>query len=123
MEKEIYLGPKDFKLEWFSGSGAGGQHRNKHMNCCRITHIESGLSSVGTSSRSRVTNQREAFESLAEKILSLYKVQSTRYNVPDTVVRNYHAVRNEVHDKRTGKKLTYKEVIVGNGLEKILSGS
>ena len=40
---EIHLTKKDFKIEWFSGQGAGGQHRNKHQNCCRIVHLESGL--------------------------------------------------------------------------------
>ena len=51
---ELHLTKKDFKLDWFNGSGAGGQHRNKHQNCCRITHIESGLTSIGQDSRSRV---------------------------------------------------------------------
>ena len=117
---ELHLTKKDFNLEWFSGSGKGGQHRNKHQNCCRITHIESGLTSIGTSSRNRVANQKEAFLSLANKILELYKAQKPRYNVPNEVIRTYHAVRNEVHDKRTGKKLTYNEVMDANGLEKFL---
>lgn len=51
---------KDFHIDWFSGSGAGGQHRNKHQNCCRITHIETGLRAQGTESRSRATNQEVA---------------------------------------------------------------
>jgi peptide chain release factor 1 len=33
----------DFSLEWYSGSGAGGQHRNKHQNCARLTHLPTGL--------------------------------------------------------------------------------
>jgi peptide chain release factor 1 len=33
----------DFEISWYSGSGAGGQHRNKHMNSARITHIPTGL--------------------------------------------------------------------------------
>lgn len=32
-----------FHLEWYSGSGAGGQHRNKHMNCARLTHLPTGI--------------------------------------------------------------------------------
>ncbi len=33
----LHLSKTDFGLDWFSGSGAGGQYRNKHRNCCRIT--------------------------------------------------------------------------------------
>jgi protein subunit release factor A len=89
---EIHLSKKDFALEWFSGSGAGGQHRNKHQNCCRITHIESGLSATGQNSRSRVTNQDSAFRSLAQKILALHASNKTRQD-SDEVVRTYHFER------------------------------
>ena len=57
---------KDLSLTWFSGSGAGGQHRNKHQNCCRIIHGESGAIGTGQGSRSRVANQREALRSLVK---------------------------------------------------------
>lgn len=91
---------KDFKLEWFSGSGSGGQHRNKHQNCCRITHIESGLTATGQNSRSRVENQRSAFKSLAQKILAYYQIgESENERIQtDAIVRTYHFERNIVSD-------------------------
>lgn len=55
---------KDFEVTWFSGTGAGGQYRNKHQNCCRIKHIETGIIGTGQSNRDRVSNQKEAFNSL-----------------------------------------------------------
>lgn len=89
---------KDFKLEWFSGTGAGGQHRNKHQNCCRITHIESGLSTTGQNSRSRTENQRDAFKRLAQKLIAFYSDDEQERNHSDHVVRTYHFERNTATD-------------------------
>ena len=58
------LTKKDFIIEWFSGSGGGGQHRNKHQNCCRIKHLESGTMATGTEQRSREQNKKIAFRRL-----------------------------------------------------------
>ena len=52
---------KDFTITYFSGTGAGGQHRNKHQNCVRMTHKESGASATAQNQRSRPQNEREAF--------------------------------------------------------------
>lgn len=109
---ELHLTKKDFKLEWFSGQGSGGQHRNKHQNCCRIIHIESGLTANGTASKSRVTNQREAFAELSRKVLLYYNTEVAERRDTSEVIRNYHAVRNEVHDKASGLKQTYKRVVL-----------
>lgn len=98
--KELHLTRNDFRMDWFSGKGAGGQHRNKHQNCCRITHIESGLVSTGQSSRSRTDNQRDAFNSLVPKILDHYGLSPSdaERNSSSNVVRTYHFERNEVTD-------------------------
>jgi len=120
-QMEIHLTKKDFRLEWYSGQGAGGQHRNKHQNCCRIIHIESGLKAQGTESRSRVTNQKQAFERLAKMVISWYASNEDpeRYNAVE-VIRNYHAVRNEVHDKASGLKQSYKEVVLKPNLTEMI---
>lgn len=57
---------KDLEVTWFSGSGAGGQYRNKHDNCCRIRHPETGVIVTGQSQRDRISNQREALQNLAK---------------------------------------------------------
>lgn len=52
---------KDFDITYFSGTGAGGQHRNKHQNCVRMKHRDSGVSATGQSNKSRKRNETEAF--------------------------------------------------------------
>jgi protein subunit release factor B len=112
--RELHLRRKDFKLEWFSGTGAGGQYRNKHQNCCRITHIETGLMATGQSQRDRPGNQKEAFTALAEKILKHYGFrESIPRRIDGEVVRNYHAERNEVLDKASGLRRPYTQVVDG----------
>lgn len=54
---------EDFRIEWFSGSGAGGQHRNRHLNCARLIHIPTGLKQE-RQGRSREANYRDAMAAL-----------------------------------------------------------
>lgn len=111
--EEIHLTKKDFNIDWYSGTGAGGQKRNKVQACCRITHPESGITVNGTSSRSRVENRREAFTKLAKLVIAWYKAQdSTERELATETIRNYHAPRNEVLDKASGHKQSYKEVVI-----------
>jgi protein subunit release factor A len=121
MEFELHLTKKDFKIEWYSGTGAGGQHRNKHQNCCRITHIKSGLQENGTESKSRVSNQKKAFEKLAYKVVKWYRnKQSFKNFINDEVIRNYNEPRNEVHDKISNFKQPYIDVIVKGDISKMI---
>ena len=66
MKKELLFSvtKKDLEITYFSGKGGGGQHRNKHKNCVRIKHLESGALVTGQSHKERKSNLKEAFENL-----------------------------------------------------------
>ena len=68
MSKELLFSitKKDLEISYFSGTGAGGQHRNKHMNCVRIKHPESGVIVTAQEERSKERNLRTAFERLTK---------------------------------------------------------
>ena len=106
MMKTLHFTKKDFRVDWFSGTGAGGQYRNKHQNCCRITHLESGLMATGQSNRERPANQREAFKKLAGMILAFYSDEEGERRNDQKVVRNYHFIRNEASDGIVKKDIT-----------------
>lgn len=59
---------KDFVYEWYSGTGPGGQHRNKTQNCCRCRHEPTGIQATGARSRSREENKRSAYIAYLSKI-------------------------------------------------------
>lgn len=57
--------PGDFRIEWYSGSGAGGQHRNKHQNSARVIHLPTGIV------RTAQTRSRES--SLAAAMAAIHR--------------------------------------------------
>lgn len=113
--KELHLTKKDFKVEWFSGQGGGGQHRNKHQNCCRITHIETNISAIGTASKHRSYNQNDAFKVLAARLLAYYEPDRVR-GTDGEKVRTYHKERNSVLDHASGFEMRYSEVVGKNNI-------
>ena len=55
---------RDMDIDYFSGTGPGGQKRNKTQNCVRIRHRESGAIVTGQSNKSRLANEKEALKNL-----------------------------------------------------------
>ena len=70
------ISKNDLKIEWYSGTGAGGQYRNKHQNSCRITHIPSGIVAKAEC-RSR---QNSLDSAMAELQRRLDHLQERQYN-------------------------------------------
>ena len=112
---ELHLTRADFTIEWFSGRGGGGQHRNRHANCCRIRHPATGLMAQSTAHRERSANQRDAFRVLAARIVAHYRdrdraAAAQRRTTP--VIRSYHKERNVVVDHASGRRRSYRRVVV-----------
>lgn len=55
-------------VEPFSGSGAGGQYRNRHALCVRARHVPTGITVVSTRHRSLEQNLQAAHAELARRV-------------------------------------------------------
>jgi len=94
----------DFIVSWFSGKGAGGQYRNKHQNCCRMVHKESGAMATGQSQRNRPPNQKEAFNNCVNTPIfkawlskKIYDIDNPNEESIDTIVdREMKKIKIEV---------------------------
>jgi peptide chain release factor 1 len=107
---------QDFEISWFSGTGKGGQHRNKHQNCCRVTHIATGIRAHGTSSRSREDNMSNAMAVCKARVIEHFHVDTERYRADPERVRTYHEPDNRVIDHASGVTTTYKKAVLDGDL-------
>jgi peptide chain release factor 1 len=111
MKKELLFSitKKDFKIDYFSGTGKGGQYRNKHQNCVRLRHSESGVIVTGQSHRERQANIKEAFNNLVNnpkfKLWHNRKVNEalTGKRIEDTVKEMMRPENIKVEVKEDGK--------------------
>ncbi len=115
---------KDLKIEWYSGTGAGGQHRNKHQNSCRITHIPSGIV-VTSQCRSRQNSLTEAMAEIQQRVDTAAK-RSYNSNIASDrkrqvgsgmrgdKIRTYRFQDDSVQDHVTGKRATCSQILKGN---------
>jgi len=58
----------DIDVDVYSGSGPGGQHRNKSEQCARLAHRPTGLVVVATAERSQRQNIKAAFAELQRRL-------------------------------------------------------
>lgn len=68
---------QDVRTEWFSGTGAGGQHRNKHQNSCRLIHEPTGIT-VMSQQRKRTQSYSTAWTELEKRVIEIASNQSSQ---------------------------------------------
>lgn len=83
----------DCRFDFYRGSGAGGQHRNKTDSAVRCTHIASGAVGTAQDSRSQHENKRLAFGRMArsKQFQSWLKLECAR------VTGKHAAIESEVN--------------------------
>lgn len=115
---------EDYRVEWYSGSGAGGQHRNKHQNSCRLTHIPTGIVRTAQT-RKRESSLREARLSLDRALDELMRetghvaMNSTRRGQVGSGMRGdkkrtYRFQDDRVQDHDTGRTISARKAMSGH---------
>lgn len=116
-------GVSNLRVEWYSGSGAGGQHRNRHQNSCRITHVPTGTVRKAET-RSRESSLRAARTALEEALAAAagseaHQAQNSirRAQVGSGMRgdkrRTYRFQEDSVVDHVTGRRARCSEVMRG----------
>lgn len=118
------ISDNDFKIEWFSGTGKGGQRRNKVNTSCRLTHIPTGIT------ESRQTRTRETSYSQAKNgiLLKLKEIRAAELHFNTNKLKNiqtgsggrgdkirtYRFKDGIVIDHNTGKSAKVNKIMKGN---------
>lgn len=75
---------RDTELQFFIGSGPGGQNRNKRETGVRLTHRPSGLVVTSVKERTQGLNRADALQKLREKLRAAMAVQKPRKDTKPT---------------------------------------
>lgn len=115
---------KHFRVEWFSGTGKGGQHRNKKSTSCRLIHIPTGIVE-SRQGRKRECNKNDAMiailSTLDSKIteetnstVGAIRKQQIGSGMRADKIRTYRFQENIVKDHQTGKQAKCSKVMKGH---------
>lgn len=113
----------DFRIDWFSGSGAGGQHRNKHQNCCRYTHLPTGTV-VKAEGRERTKNLQAVKDEMKKRLdkmgdlvhsgrLGQIRKDQIGSGQRGDKIRTIRIQADEALDHRTGKRMRACDYLEG----------
>lgn len=126
-EKNVLLDENDLKITWFSGTGKGGQHRNKHQNSCKVIHLPTGIVET-RQGRVRNTNLTEAKNAIQKRVNNYYseiktsKITKYRKKQVGSGMRGdknftYRFQDGIVKNHQNGKTMKIKKYFNGNMLE------
>jgi protein subunit release factor A len=128
-EKISTVTKKDCDWEFFRSTGAGGQHRDKTSNACRVRHNPSGAVGTCQDYREQSRNRREAFIRMVESKefrlwahgLGYEKVRTLAITERESCirVRTYDFGANRVIDHQSNRISTQIKRIMDGELELI----
>jgi len=122
-EQAFELVDKDLEIEWFSGTGPGGQHKNKTQNSCRLRHVPTNLVATAQT-RSRANSLAQARAELGKRVQALLS-QNSHAAVSQTrkeqvgsgqrgdKIRTIQLQHDSAVDHRTNKRCTCEQYLKG----------
>lgn len=122
--QEVVFNARDFKVEWYSGTGCGGQNRNKVQSSCRLTYLPLGIVQTAQT-RSRENSLKIATDNILLAINAYQKnvgngsLNADRHKQIGSgergdKIRTYRFQDNSVKDHRTEKSARADVVLNGN---------
>ena len=114
---------RDLRFDYYRGTGAGGQKRNKTSSACRITHLPTGLNAQSEEQRSQHQNKLTAWGRLREQLIPLMldEQPKQRYASGFERVRTYHEPDSRVTDTRVpDRQWRYDDVLNGDAIGEII---
>lgn len=120
--KVVEFNDRDFRVEWYSGTGAGGQHRNRHMNSCRITHKSGIIATAQCRSRensfdeaktSILVRLNETEQAAQARARSIDRKEQTGSGERGDKIRTYRFQDNQVKDHRNNATAPISSVLDG----------
>jgi peptide chain release factor 1 len=123
------LDDSDLKIEAVNLGGKGGQHQNRTMSGCRMTHIPTGMKAT-INGRDYHSNEREARQILTARVNEAKKAESSAEYAAyrqeqmqgghrSGKVRTYNFMESRVVDHRLGKKSGNVKGIMKGQFEKL----
>lgn len=121
-ENQFVSNKEDIRTEWYSGSGSGGQNRNKTQNCCRLIHIPTGIIKTAQF-RDRESSYKHAYNSLIKDLQTTFNARQNasrnqtrveQIHICNGDTRTFRFRDDRVVDHRTGKTARCKEIMKGN---------
>jgi len=117
------ISDEHFYSEWYSGTGKGGQKRNKSQSCIRLYHLPSGLVE-SRQGRSRSNNYKDAKNGLLLKLeeaknssnhsdKNIIKSSQIGSGMRGDKIRTMRFQNDLVTDHRTGGTITAKKYMNG----------
>ncbi|RJP16213.1 MAG: peptide chain release factor 1 [Candidatus Abyssobacteria bacterium SURF_5] len=130
-EVEVFIDPKDLKIDVFRSSGPGGQSVNTTDSAVRVTHLPTGLVVSCQDEKSQHKNKARALRVLRSRLLSekerqqAQEISATRRSQVGTGerserIRTYNYPQNRITDHRIGLTLYKLESILNGDLEEII---
>ncbi len=131
-EEEVYIDPKDLRIDTYRSSGAGGQHVNKTDSAIRITYLPTGLIITSQDERSQFQNKINAMKVLRAKI---YKMEESKKNAKlsqerrsqigtgdrSEKIRTYNFPQNRITDHRINLTLYKLDKVLDGDIDDIIS--